>query len=80
MGLCREAGCRPDTPRSVRVVRVVEVKAARGMGIDAEDPLRVVTQYWSPDGEFLAENDPGMGGGYGKEVQGGEVVEQRPQG
>jgi len=45
-----------ETPRSVEVVQVVRVVAARGHG-NANDPIREVTQYWSPDGKLLAEYD-----------------------
>ncbi len=42
-------------------VRVIEVVVTtlmvRGAGTDA-DPKRRVTQYWSRDGELLAESDP----------------------
>ena len=48
---------RAQTPVSVKVIRVVEVKAARGVGTDS-DPVRVVTQLWSFDGYLLAEDDP----------------------
>ncbi|MFD2116390.1 carboxypeptidase [Paenibacillus yanchengensis] len=41
---------------SARVIRVIETKAARGLGTE-EDPMRVVIQYWSFDGRLLAEND-----------------------
>lgn len=46
-----------ETPRSVRVIQVIETIASRGLGIDG-DVLRLVTQYWNFDGELLAENDP----------------------
>lgn len=32
-------------PDSVRVLQVIEVRAKRGAGTDA-DPVRIVTQYW----------------------------------
>lgn len=48
---------RLETPRVVRVRSVIEVHAARGLGEEG-DPIRVVTQYWSDDGNLLAENDP----------------------
>jgi len=40
-----------------RVERVVVVKFQRGRGV-APDPIRIVTAYYSLDGELLAENDP----------------------
>lgn len=42
---------------SARVMQVIETKSARGAGTD-EQPVRIVTQYWSLEGKFLAENDP----------------------
>lgn len=50
----------PVYPRgtdSARVIQVIETKAMRGEGTDIQ-PSREVTQYWTLDGEFLAENDP----------------------
>lgn len=47
---------RANTPKSVRVVRVIEVKTNRGLGIE-EDPVRIVTQYWDMKGNLLAEKD-----------------------
>lgn len=49
---------RMATPRSVRVIEVVEVIALRGTGQDG-DPIREITQYWSADedGRLLAEYD-----------------------
>lgn len=42
-----------------RVIQVVETTLERrGEGKNAEDPIRVITQYWSLDGELLAEVDP----------------------
>lgn len=41
---------------SARVIEVVEVRVVRGLGTP-ESVTREVTQYWSPAGEFLAEQD-----------------------
>lgn len=42
-----------------RVIQVVETTLERrGSGKDDSDPIRVITQYWSLDGELLAEVDP----------------------
>ncbi|HXH62916.1 MAG TPA: hypothetical protein VNG95_01965 [Gemmatimonadales bacterium] len=43
-------------PESAKQISVIEVCAARGSGLDT-DPVRSVTQYWSLDGELLAERD-----------------------
>ena len=43
---------------SARVISVIETKAARGSGTTGDDPVREVTEYWSLEGEKLAENDP----------------------
>lgn len=40
-----------------KVIQVIEVEITRGKGIEG-DVFRGVTQYWSLDGELLAENDP----------------------
>lgn len=51
------AGLSYRTPRSARAVTVIETVAVRGAGYES-DPVREVRQYWSMDGELLAENDP----------------------
>lgn len=47
----------PRGTDSARVIQVIETKALRGQGTN-ENKNRIVTQYWSLDGELLAENDP----------------------
>jgi len=42
---------------SAKVIQVIETKSMRGTGM-VDEPVRVVTQYWSFDGTLLAENDP----------------------
>lgn len=42
---------------SAKVIQVIEIKSARGSG-KPEQPVRIVTEYWSLDGKALAENDP----------------------
>ena len=42
---------------SARVILVIETKSARGSGA-AEQPARIVTEYWSLGGKKLAELDP----------------------
>lgn len=41
---------------SARVVEVIETTSLRGSGTQG-DPYRSVVQYWSRDGELLAERD-----------------------
>lgn len=43
-------------PRSVRVVKVIEVVIATGAGTD-EDPFKLVTEFWDQKGELLAQRD-----------------------
>lgn len=43
---------------SARIIPVIETKALRGSGKSEGDMCRIVTQYWSLEGELLAENDP----------------------
>lgn len=39
-----------------RLIQVIESTRCAGSGID-DDPVRIVTQYFSPEGEYLAEHD-----------------------
>lgn len=48
---------RPRGTDSARVIQVIETKALCGAGTD-EDPCRCITQYWSMEGDLLAESDP----------------------
>lgn len=42
-----------------RVIQVIETTLERrGDGKSMSSPIRIVTQYWSFDGELLAEVDP----------------------
>lgn len=49
---------RPRGTDSVRIIPVIETKALRGKGENEADMCRMVTQYWSLEGELLAEYDP----------------------
>lgn len=42
--------------RSARLIEVIEVITTRGKGVQG-DPVREVRQYWSKEGELLAECD-----------------------
>lgn len=48
---------RPRGTDSARVVPVIETRSLRGNGTE-EDKCREVIQYWSLEGELLAESDP----------------------
>ncbi len=48
---------RPRGTSSAEVMQVIKTTAARGSGSE-EDPCRIVTQYWSLEGQLLAEHDP----------------------
>jgi hypothetical protein len=42
-----------------KVIQVIEtVLERRGSGKDNSDPIRIIRQYWSFEGELLAEVDP----------------------
>lgn len=45
-----------QTPHVARVIKVIEVLACRGEGTEAS-PYRTVRQFWSIEGELLADND-----------------------
>lgn len=47
---------RPKGTDSAKVISVIETKSLRGCGTEG-DPCRIVTQYWSLEGKFLAEHD-----------------------
>lgn len=51
------AHARPRGTDSAKVIQVIETIALRGSGSSQEDPVRRVKQYWSLDGEMLAEKD-----------------------
>ena len=40
-----------------KLIQVIETEIYRGAGTP-HDRCRVVRQYWSPEGELLAEDDP----------------------
>ncbi len=45
---------------TVRVIKVVETTLTRRGRGTRDSPVRVVTQYWSLEGELLAEVDPSV--------------------
>lgn len=47
---------RPRGTDSAQVVEAIRTKSLIGAGTE-EDPVRVITQYWSFDGKLLAHND-----------------------
>lgn len=49
--------CKLARITSARIVKVIEVKAKKGIGTEY-DPVREITQYWDQDGKLLAEKDP----------------------
>ena len=52
-----EKTIRPRGTDSARVIQVIETRSIRGRGT-ADDVNREVIQYWSFDGELLAEREP----------------------
>lgn len=42
---------------SAKVREVIVTTSPRGVGVES-DPCRIVTEFWSPDGAKLAEDDP----------------------
>lgn len=41
---------------SAKVIQVIETRSVRGKG-NIDDPCRLVIQYWSLNGELIAEKD-----------------------
>lgn len=48
-------GARPRGTDSARLITVIETKALVGSGLSNSDLARITVQYWSLDGELLAE-------------------------
>lgn len=48
---------RPRGTDSAKVIKVIETKSLLGCGSET-DPCRIKKQYWSLDGQLLAEHDP----------------------
>lgn len=47
----------PHGVDSAKVIQVIETQSARGAGT-SDQPTRTVKEYWTLDGEKLAESDP----------------------
>lgn len=45
-----------DEVELIQVIRTTLTR--RGDGESTDDPVRIITQYWSTDGKLLAEVDP----------------------
>lgn len=54
----KKISARPRGTDSAKIVPVIVTESLRGMGTEC-DPVRIVKQYWSCEGELLAEDDPG---------------------
>ena len=52
---------RPRGTDKAKVISVIQTESLRGLGT-VGDPCRMVTQYWSMNGKFLAEYDPEING------------------
>ena len=53
----KKSTVRPNGTDCARVIQVIEPKSNRGKGT-LDDLSRQVVQYWSVEGELLAEKDP----------------------
>ena len=42
---------------TARIVEVIETTLTRRGNGEEDDPIRIITQYWSRDGKLLAEFD-----------------------
>lgn len=56
---------RPRGTDAAKVIQVIETISLKGSGTE-DDPVRAVKQFWSFDGELIAENDPFICEEYGK--------------
>ena len=41
-----------------KLVVLIESETKRGLGQRDSDPVRIVRQWWTPEGEFVFEKDP----------------------
>lgn len=48
---------KPRGTDEAKIILIIETRSLRGIGTE-EDPCRCVSQYWSLNGDLLAENDP----------------------
>lgn len=48
----------PRSINGVEIIEVIRVSITVGLGKDESDPVRPAWQYWSKEGELLAESDP----------------------
>ena len=52
-----------SSPRNLKLVEMICIEFARGEGTE-KDAVRIVEQYWTRDGELIAERDPTRPEGY----------------
>lgn len=45
-----------DTVKQVTVIETTLLR--RGDGKNQDSPIRIITQYWTPNGALLCEHDP----------------------
>ena len=55
MDTFKKDNARPRGTDSAKLVVVIETKALSGSGKGSSDPASIKTQYWSLDGQLLAE-------------------------
>ena len=49
----------PITNDGAKVIQVIVTRlTTRGDGLSPSDPIRLITQFWSMDGQLLASIDP----------------------
>lgn len=47
-------GARPRGTDKAKVIQVIETVATKGGGLDSDDPVRLIRQYWDFEGNLLA--------------------------
>jgi hypothetical protein len=52
----KETSHAMDTARVIKVIETTILR--RGSGTSPDDPVRVIRQYWSLDGQLIVEVDP----------------------
>lgn len=53
-----KTGAVPRGVDNAKVIQVIETRSIVGSGLNQDDICREVIQYWSLEGELIAQSDP----------------------
>ena len=63
-----------SSPRNLKLIEIIFIEFVRGEGTE-KDAVRTVEQYWTRDGELIAERDPTRPEGYPPTYQNRDVLD-----